>query len=219
MFSPYHNLASKNDFDYILKCVNSKIININIVDNKGNSFLHYSLLNKNVNISLILIKMNINLNIINNYGDTALHIACFNLLLLLKEKNLGIFNYFELIILMINKGAFKYNLNVNLKAPFDYLTILKNIKNESGNSLLQIMINKRKLDIAEFLINQLNFDLNIKNNNGETPLHSAVFNALKYFDETEHFDFLNYLYKVGYDGNIRDNKNLRAEDYLMKAFV
>lgn len=219
MFSPYHDLASKNDFDYILKCINSKIININIVDNKGNGFLHYSLLNKNINISVSLIKMGINLNIINNYGDTALHIACFNLLAMLKEQNLDIFNYFELIILMINKGAFKYNLNVNLKAPFDYLTILKNIKNESGNSLLHIMINKRKLDIAEFLINQLNFDLNIKNNNGETPLHIAVFNALKYFDDIQNYDFLNYLYKVGYDGNIRDNKNLRAEDYLMKGFV
>ena len=35
----------------------------------------------------------------------------------------------------------------------------------------------------------------------------------------QNYDFLNYLYKVGYDGNIRDNKNLRPEDYLMKGFI
>ena len=96
MFSSYHDLASKNDFDYILKCINSKMIDINMIDNKGNGFLHYSLLNKNINISLILIKNGINLNIVNNYGDSALHVACFDLLFMLKEQNLDIYNYFEI---------------------------------------------------------------------------------------------------------------------------
>ena len=219
MFSSYHDLASKNDFDYILKCINSKMIDINMIDNKGNGFLHYSLLNKNINISLILIKNGINLNIVNNYGDSALHVACFDLLCMLKEQNLDIYNYFEIIIMMINNGALKYIVNVEFKVPFDYLNILKKINNENGNSFLHVMINKRKFHIAEFLINELKFDLNRINNNGETPVHCLVFNALKNFDNIEYFAFLNYLYKVGYDDNIRDNKKLRAGDYLMKGFI
>jgi hypothetical protein len=38
------------------------------------------------------------------------------------------------------------------------------------------MINKRKLNIAEFLINNLNFDLNIRNNNEVTTKKIIVAN-------------------------------------------
>ena len=111
------SLENKDKIDY-----HSFAKNINIVDNYENTFLHYALINKNIkDIVNLVINSGINLNSKNNLGDTPLHIACYNLLDSLRNKDKNIYYHFEIIILLLNNGAKRFILNEKLFLPFDFL--------------------------------------------------------------------------------------------------
>jgi ankyrin repeat protein len=216
----YHSLAIKNDFDFILSKIKDDNSLINIVDNSQNTFLHYALINKNIQATINLANIPlINLNCKNNLGDTPLHIACYNVLNSLLNQDKNIYYHFEIVILLLNNGARKDILNNQFMFPFNFLKNINNLLDLDGNTLLHIVIKNRKINVAKFMIEYLNFGLNTKNNNGETPVHLSVFNAVKYFDTMEFYHFLNFLYKVGYNEYIKDSRGFTAGHYLENVFV
>jgi ankyrin repeat protein len=209
------SLENKDKIDY-----HSLAKNINIVDNYENTFLHYALINKNIkDIVNLVINSGINLNSKNNLGDTPLHIACYNLLDSLRNKDKNIYYHFEIIILLLNNGAKRFILNEKLFLPFDFLKNINTLVDSDGNTLLHIVIKDCKINIATFMIEYLQFNLNIQNNKGETPIHFSVFNAIKNFDNIEFFNFLNFLYKVGYNEYIKDENGFTAGNYLERVFI
>lgn len=226
----YHSLAMENNFDIIFFKIefNNKIKDkikdnhslINSVDKFGNTFLHYALIHKNISVIWKLVNItSIDLNCKNNLGNTPLHIACYNVLNALLNQDKRIYYYFEIVILLLNNGAKKDILNNQFMYPFNFLKNINNFVDSDGNTLLHIVIKDCKLNIATFMIEYLSVNLNIKNNNGETPVHFSVFKAVKNFNNIEFFNFLNLLYKVGYNEYIRDIRGFTAGDYLQKIFV
>ena len=216
----YHSLAIKNEFDIILSKIKNDNLIINSVDDHQNTFLHYALINKNIQVTFNLANTSsINLNCKNNLGDTPLHIACYNILNALLNQDKSIYYHFEIVILLLNNGARKDILNNQFMFPFNFLKNINNLIDLDGNTLLHIVIKNRKLNVAKFIIEYLQFDLNIQNNNGETPVHFSVFNVVKYFDNIEFFNFLNFLYKVGYNEYIKDVNGFTAGHYLENVFV
>lgn len=215
----YLDLARKNDFDIILPKIKSNKVLRNIKDDYGNTFLHYALINKNITVSMnLILNSGIDLNFQNNLGDTPLHVACYNLLHSLKNKDVNIHYYFEIIILLLNNGAKQFMLNNEILLPFDYLKDINTLVDQNGNTLLHIVIKNCKMHIATFIIDHLNFNLDTQNNNGETAVHLSVFNAIKYFDNIEFFYFLNFLYKKGFNEYIKDSLGFTAGYYLENIF-
>ena len=216
----YHSFAIKNDFDILLSKIKDNELSCNIVDNNKNTFLHYALINKNIEAIVHLLNTpEINVNLKNNLGDIPLHIACYNVFDSLKNRDKNIYYHFEIIILLLNKGVRKDLLKNEFMLPFDYLKNINTLSDQNGDTLLHIVIKDCKLHIARFMIEYLNFDLNIQNNKGETPIHLSVFNAIKNFDNMEFYYFLNFLYKVGYNENIKDVRGFTAGYYLESIFV
>jgi len=222
----YHSSAMENNFGIIFFKIefNNKIkdkhLLINSVDKFGNTFLHYALINKNILVIWKLVNItSIDLNSKNNLGNTPLHIACYNVLNALLNQDKRIYYYFEIVILLLNNGARKDILNNQFMYPFNFLKNINNFVDSDGNTLLHIVIKDCKLNIATFMVEYLRVDLNIQNNNGETPVHFSVFKAVKYFNNIEFFNFLNLLYKVGYNEYIRDIRGFTAGHYLENVFV
>ncbi len=216
----YHDSAKNNNFEIIFNELKKNKNLINSIDERGNTFFHYALINKNFKAIAYLFNIpNINFNLQNSFGDAPLHLACYNLYSAFLSRDKDLNYYFEIVILLLNKGAKKFMLNCNLKLPFDYLNGINNYYDSSGDTLLHIALKNSNLIISRFMVEELNFSLNTKNNNGETPVHLSVFNAMKNFDNIDYFNFLNVLYNVGYDENIKDNYGLTAGNYLLALFI
>ncbi len=135
----------------------------------------YLLLNNNRNVTNIvryIIKQNININI-NNYGMTALACACTH-------------EHTNVVKLLIEAGA---NINIieNFNPYYSILHILCNYAININNSV----------KIIEILI-KAGAELNIKDYNGNTPLHIASRSGYK--------ELVEILIKSGADVNIKNNK-------------
>ena len=216
----YHSFAIKNDFTILLSKIKDDNSLINSIDNNQNTFLHYALINKNIEAIVHLLNTpEIDVNLKNNLGDIPLHIACYNVFNSLINQDKNIYYHFEIVILLLNNDARKDLLNNEFMLPFDYLKNINTLSDQNGDTLLHIVLKDCKIHIARFMIEYLQSDLNIQNNNGETPVHFSVFNAIKYFDNIEFFDFLNFLYKVGYNEYIKDVRGFTAGHYLESIFV
>lgn len=73
-------------------------------------------------------------------------------------------------------------------------------------SLLHLAASQDNTTVLEYLIKYLQFDINIQNKNGWTPLHCAARKGLK--------NIYDYLEQNGANTNIRDNYNRIALDYI-----
>jgi ankyrin repeat protein len=216
----YHSFAINNDFTILLSKIKDDNSLINSIDNNQNTFLHYALINKNIEAIVHLLNTpEIDVNFKNSLGDIPLHIACYNVFHSLKNRDKNIYYHFEIIILLLNKGARKNLLNNESILPFDYLKNINTLSDQNGDTLLHIVLKDCKIHIARFMIEYLNFDLNTQNNKGETPVHFSVFNAIKHFDDMEFYYFLNFLFKIGYNEYIRDSHGFSAGNYLEYIFI
>jgi ankyrin repeat protein len=83
-----------------------------------------------------------------------------------------------------------------------------NAKNIYGNSALNIACYHGFLDIIEFLIKQ-GSKVNLQDNNGNTPLHSAVLssNDCSIESKFKYIKIIYILYKYGADTHIKNNEN------------
>ncbi|KAK6643078.1 hypothetical protein RUM43_004581 [Polyplax serrata] len=69
---------------------------------------------------------------------------------------------------------------------------------EAGMSLLHWAADRGSLDVVKYLVDTLGADVNVRDTNGQTPLHFAV--------SCDYEDVEKYLVKAGADINLRDNE-------------
>jgi len=192
---------------------------INIKDSLSNCILDYAIKKGNVSIIKILLqKFNINVNEINNEGDTPIISIIKSDKYEIKEKEEIVNKLIEkgCNINFIDKES-KSSLIYAINKSYVYITklLLNNgaiIKEESKNSLNKLnqlgfniyncdikitfdtmdsLISKNELEKFKWYINY--FDINKKNNDGNTLLHKAI--------SYRRIDFVTYLVK-----NCRANK-------------
>jgi ankyrin repeat protein len=172
---------------------------INVEDNDKNIPLYHALLLFNPNdggditvLTYLLNQKDVNVNIKNKYGHTLLHLACMNI----NTLPLDIFKVLietmgfdvnvqdddkdtplrhALLLFTPNAGG---NITV-LTYLLNQKNINANIKGEYGHTLLHTAcgnINDLPLDIFKLLIETHGADVNVQDENKDTPLHLAFFN-------------------------------------------
>ena len=126
----HHALIPKEKMQFLL--VNLLIkhnIDINIVNNYGQSALHLAVREGNFNIIQLLIQNDANINIADKYGNTPLHVAVCN-------------NYKNIIILLIENGGDIVLKNNRNKTPLRLSVVQKNVL-----STMHLFINQCKRTI------------------------------------------------------------------------
>ena len=212
-----HKMAMEDKFDFVFNKIKSKYCNINSIDEYGNTFLHYAIINKNEKNIYKLLNLGCNPNIQNKHGNTPLHTAVYHMYLdKLNLKN-EIQKNFNIIKNLLYFKAKRNILNIDGKYFYELApNIFK--KDAEGNTLLHSLINLKKIYVAMFIIEYFYPDLNIQNNIGNTILHNAVILAVNNFDNIEYFYFLNFLIKKGANENILNNNNNCPFNYLSLVF-
>ena len=132
------------------------------LDRDGNTPLHTTCVNEDIELLKIIIESNIkttDISISNDNGDTALHIAC-------RTGN------FELVSLFMKFESSNVHVSINAK-------------DKCGDSPLHIACRKRSSKICMLLIHpKVHCDINAKDSSGNTPFHLACqFGLLKLCEE------------------------------------
>ena len=212
-----HKMAMEDKFDFVLNKIKSKYCNIDSIDEYGNTFLHYAIINKNEKNISRLLHLGCNPNIQNKYGNTPLHTAVYNISLDNVNLQNEILKNFNIIKNLLQFKANRNILNINGKYFYELASnIFK--KDAKGNTLLHSLISLKKIHVAIFIIEYFKPDLNIQNNIGNTILHNAVMLAVNNFDNIEYFYFLNFLIKKGANENILNNNNNCPFNYFSLIF-
>ncbi len=102
--------SNKNTNLSIVEHLCNNLDNIQILDDKNWTPLHYTCKNSSIKLSEVMIQKNISLNAQNNHGETALHLAC---------KNRDNIDNLLLIELLLMNGANPNIENNNLVTPTD----------------------------------------------------------------------------------------------------
>lgn len=185
-------------------------VKIDFVNNDGNNILHIAAIYKNFKIIRFLVKNFKQLNTFNHFGESTLNIAIVNnfpkniLKLLIDNFD---FNKRDpnklispIITAILENNNFIYN---NLET----ININYNLKDYKGNSFLQYCIiyeNERYFDKIINNINMKKYNFNDVNIEGQTVLHSILYNV----------SFLKYTIKYDLFKKILKNTNLNIKDNL-----
>ena len=189
----FSSICTKNSFDYekfkksiknIIKIEDNKNI-IDIQDEDGNSLLHHTCKEGNLNITQKILKYNCNINLQNKKGQTPLHLATRegheNICKLLVDQgaNLNIFDYDKNTILHYSylynyMELFKYFVSKNPKIKN------KNLFNDNIQILNYLENLKRKTSLKEDKTN-ISMQLPLKKTKtlkiNTTPLNNTVDNS------------------------------------------
>ena len=123
-----------------------------------------------------------------------------------KEKEIQSFQRERNIILDLNKDGYDRDiLRACVKGKFanviwliEYENVDKYTKDELGDTLLHLAVRYVQVPIVRYLVERLNFDINIGNNKGRTPLHFAV--------ENNDIKTINFLLSKGANIEAEDNQ-------------
>jgi ankyrin repeat protein len=190
----YFDPNDGGDISVLQYLFNQKGINVNIKNSNRYTLLHYACININklpIEIFKLLIEtLGCDVNAQDDGNETPIHrgLCCFN------PRNGG------------DISVLQYLLNQT--------KVHVNTKSKRGGTILHyacININKLPLEIFKFLIEKMGCDVNVQNNDKDTPLH----NALCYFDPNDGGDItvLTYLLsQKGIDVNIRDQNGCNLLD-------
>lgn len=198
--APLHlYLTSKHKNIEIIKYLIEFGADVNILNEDGDTPLHYASMEGHLEIVKYLIESGADVNILDKERDTPLHYASDN-------GNLDTVKY------LIQHGA-----KINIQNEYDetplhkasdnqHLKIVKfllknnaniNIQNNFGDTPLHIASDKDNLKLVKILIeNSGDINVNIKNRYGYTPLHKAT--------SRENLKIIKYLIDSGADVNIPD---------------
>jgi ankyrin repeat protein len=140
-----HSLVFDGSVDKVKKNLQRKNININALDESGNTALYYAVSQNHVQLIKLLVANGADVNIVSkNSGDTLLHTAC------------GGEGDVEVVCLLISLG-----MNVNAR-------------NLSGETPLYLASQASSDDVV-FILLEFGADPNIADKEGKTPLHQAFF--------------------------------------------
>lgn len=164
--------------------------NPNIRNNKGDTPLHQSSINRTTDKCRLLLDYGANPNIQNNDGSTILHLVVHNPLLYAEMNKALKASRLDFVRLLIGSGS---NLDIQdndgqtvlhlavCKSEIEIIRLLLsskincNIQNNRGESALYLATKNGNNEIAELLLSH-GCNPNIKNNNGETVLQLAITN-------------------------------------------
>ena len=205
----YHNClllaVIYNRLDMIKILINNNKIDINSTDNNNENALHYSTNYKHYTISRYLLNNNINLNtfdytnkIISLQQAIILHDNPSAILLVdsgsdINHQDMYGNNSVHYTIIEKNDHMFYYIINNN------NIQLKYNNINIDGNTVLHLFINNfditsdKNINILKKLV--INTNLNIQNNQGNTPLHLLIKNNIylnEYKNKTLNIFIQNY---------------------------
>ena len=201
--TPLHNLAYGNGdletFSYFI----NKGVDVNQVNKDGNTALINASGRNSLEVISKLAKHTKKISHVNNSGQSALTKAAGNSpqimsFLLQKgadahvvDKKGNNLSYYLIKSFKRNQlEEFKAKLNLLSDKGFDVKTAQKN-----GNTLFHLAIDSDSLDLLKY-VNDLGVDINIKNNDGLTPLHLAAMKA-------KNLKILKYLLSIGANKSIK----------------
>ena len=156
--------------------------NVNNKDNHGNTPLHHACGLGFYITAELLTSHGANLDETNNNGDTPLHLACCNMhyeiakLLITYRANVDVQN---------NNGDTPLHL-VCREMHYEMVKLLThhnantNVKDNHGNTPLHITCHKGNFDMAKLLFINIEANINVKNDNKETPIMIARQNKHAY---------------------------------------
>lgn len=169
--------------------------NINSSDHKGMTPLHYAVIKNDLQLAQLLIRNGASLSKTNYANKTPIQLA--------QEGPLKDFLTYQIFSSLLLQGKLS-----ELKS-FPGKPQLVNRKDDQGNTLLHLTLeNKPPLNIIKFLISTCNAEVNIKNNEGDTPLHFAI--------KFSSFHIFNTLLSSSANLYV---KNLKGEGLLHTAIV
>lgn len=199
--------------------INNKLINnLNIPNSFGNTLFNCSILLEDIPNILLLLKLNINLNIKNNDGNMSLHVIIIKIAILIKEKSEKLFIFSDILKRMIEKGANR-NIKNNIGMSFnDIINLIINNNIELGNTLTHLLVINSMFDCAVFFIEKFKPNLDIKNDYGNTILHTSVYLAIKNYENIQYFHFILKLLKNNINENIKNNQGLIANDFFLRFY-
>ena len=183
----------KNNKENMKLILDVDILDLNIKNKDGDSYLHYAIKNKNYNLIHNLIRKGIDLNIQNNLGNSPLHLA------------------YELDDSVAINILIKNNINTRLKNKKGQIAEEINIKNNYDlnnnlNNIDDIYLLKRSNTQTNKNINNLNnFDFNDED-----------FESMNENVNSEELNKSLNKYKYSYSNNI-DNKKLEYKNYFSNS--
>jgi ankyrin repeat protein len=214
----YINALPLNVFKLLIE---TKGCDINVQDNYQDTPLHNALCyfdpndGGDINVLMYLLSQRgINGNIKDQFGKTLLHLACcyinalslnvFKVLIETHDADVDVQDNYQDTPLHYALCYFDPNKN-GIITVLQYLSYQTNTKGQCGGTILHLAcqnINKLPLDVFQLLIETMGCDVNIQDNNKDTPLHYAF----RCFNPNDGGDspVLHYLLsQKGVDGNIK----------------
>lgn len=195
-------------------------INSNIQN--GNALEHTLLLHqvKSVELAKVIINNGIDINTKDEYGNTALHAAVFN-------KN------YKLVDFLTQNGADVNALNNEQKAPLYIAIDIGHPNSQYNTKIAKLLINRgasisirhpvgnlsivhlaaSDKDFMKFLLDK-GADINAKNSDGWTPLHSVIF-GLNFDNKIE---IPKFLIENGADVNAKTNDGETPLDLALRGY-
>lgn len=191
LIKKYENYCKKHRFDLFelalnhRYCVEEMLLlfadDINVVDKKGNSLLHYAAAHVNEKAMRFLLNKDININIENNKNETAL--AYFFS---------GSSDLISLYLFYIMKIFIEYGININKTDDFGRTLLMLIAPNSDSNELSQIVS----------LLIDSGADIHATDHSGRTALH--------YYAEKRHYDASKKLIDAGINIHSVDNEGKTA---------
>lgn len=185
----------------------------NRTNKDGQTLLHWVAgLNPNVGVVQYLIEHGANIHAKDEYGVTPLHWAAENssnvevVKYLLKNganpKEKGVYGTTPIIC------AARRNPNIGvIKSLFEQGIDINEADDESGQTLLHWAAKLNpNIEVLKYLV-KMGANVELRNKNGNTPLHSAAINSLR-MKKKHNFAVVRYLVEVGADGNERNHDGL-----------
>ncbi|MDP1724115.1 MAG: ankyrin repeat domain-containing protein [Alphaproteobacteria bacterium] len=175
---------SNNKLDIIRFLIEQKGFDIHQTDNQGNTVLHYAAQNGYLPHIQYLLQNDAKANVENNFGQTPLHA-------LLGSMNYNIDGLLATTKLLLSNGADlnapdkngttpfaaafgKHNMSLDLIRGLIYLGGAFPDFNEKADDLLHNACKSDQLELVKFLVDELNHPIDGRDQEGKTPLHSAI---------------------------------------------
>lgn len=161
--------------DYLL---DQKFVDINITDCKGNLPIHYAAAMRQVETAQSLLKLHGNINVKNNNKQTPLHVAasegrCEMLEFLLKQPSIDCKPKDQHRNLPIHYAAAAKESEA-ARLLLRHWPHKINSQNEYKQTPLHLAAMELRFTTVQFLLNQPSIDDNIKDAEGNLPIHYAV---------------------------------------------